>query len=79
MFEEDKISKVVCRFYDNLFTSTPHDGSQTVSKALTPCIYADKAPGPDGFSASFFQANWERVGPSVVQEIQAFFSTGELP
>lgn len=103
VFEEDKISKVVCRFYDNLFTSTPHDGSQTVSKALTPCIseemntklittpsatevkealfniHADKAPGPDGFSASFFQANWERVGPSVVQEIQAFFSTGELP
>ncbi|XP_022575814.1 uncharacterized protein LOC111215880 [Brassica napus] len=38
----------------------------------------DKAPCPDGFSASFFQANWEITGPSVIREIQQFFQTGSL-
>ena len=42
-------------------------------------IHADKPPGPDGFSASFFPSNWEIVGPSIVQEIQYFFSSGTLP
>lgn len=41
-------------------------------------IHADKAPGPDGFSASFFQANWETVGPAVVAEIKNFFSMGVI-
>ena len=42
-------------------------------------IHPDKAPGPDGFSASFFQSHWEVVGSSVVLEVQRFFSTGVLP
>ena len=28
-----------------------------------------KAPGPDGFSASFFQSNWETVSPVIINEI----------
>ncbi|XP_024009751.1 uncharacterized protein LOC112084866 [Eutrema salsugineum] len=42
-------------------------------------IHADKAPGPDGFSASFFHSNWDTVGPEIVTEIQEFFSSGVLP
>lgn len=42
-------------------------------------IHHEKAPGPDGFSASFFQSNWHTVGSSVVLEIQAFFASGNLP
>ncbi|XP_033128722.1 uncharacterized protein LOC108872195 [Brassica rapa] len=42
-------------------------------------IHPDKAPGPDGFSASFFHSNWSTVGTSLIREIQAFFRTGLLP
>lgn len=42
-------------------------------------IHPGKAPGPDGFSASFFQANWSTVGPDIVSEIQGFFSSGVWP
>lgn len=42
-------------------------------------IHADKAPGPDGFSASFFHSNWETIGHSIVTEVQSFFSCGSLP
>lgn len=30
-------------------------------------IHADKAPGPDSFSVSFFQTNWPTVGPEIVK------------
>jgi len=42
-------------------------------------IHPDKAPGPDGFSASFFHSNWSTVGPALILEIQNFFRTGYMP
>lgn len=42
-------------------------------------IHADKAPGPDGFSASFFQTNWGNISEQIILEVQNFFSTGILP
>lgn len=47
-------------------------------KVATFAIHPEKAPGPDGFSAAFFQSNWEVTGPAITQEIQQFFSTGIL-
>ncbi|XP_018487967.1 uncharacterized protein LOC108858552 [Raphanus sativus] len=101
-FEEDQIADVICKYYNNIFTSSHQESLQTVEKALQPCItseineelikepspteikettfaiHPDKAPGPDGFSASFFQANWDVVGADVIKEIQRFFTTGIL-
>lgn len=37
------------------------------------------APGPDGFSAAFYQNYWEIVGPAMVKEVQRFFETWEMP
>ena len=38
-----------------------------------------KAPGPDGFSACFFQKNWTVMGRDIVKEIQDFFISGSMP
>lgn len=42
-------------------------------------IHPDKAPGPDGFSASFFQTNWDNLGHAITSEIQEFFASGNMP
>ncbi|KAL4302951.1 hypothetical protein GQ457_10G005050 [Hibiscus cannabinus] len=39
----------------------------------------NKAPGPDGFSARFFQAAWNIVGPDFLRAVQFFFATSSLP
>lgn len=49
------------------------------TKAACFSIHPDKAPGPDGFSASFFQTNWEAVGDKIISEVQAFFISRSLP
>lgn len=41
-------------------------------------IHPDKAPGPDGFNAAFYQRNWMRVGEEVTVAIQSFFTSGRL-
>lgn len=63
------------RGMNELFIRGP---SPTEIKALL-AIHADKAPGPDGISATFFQSNWETVGPAIVLEIQQSFSSGSMP
>lgn len=39
----------------------------------------NKAPGPDGMPALFFQKFWVFVGPTVVKMVTDFFETGVLP
>ncbi|KAG7536993.1 Zinc knuckle CX2CX4HX4C [Arabidopsis suecica] len=41
-------------------------------------INANKAPGPDGFSASFYQAYWSIIGDDVSRDIQSFFLSNTL-
>ncbi|XP_056842856.1 uncharacterized protein LOC130507579 [Raphanus sativus] len=42
-------------------------------------IHADKAPGPDGFSAGFFHTHWEEISQDIVREVQGFFAGESLP
>jgi len=52
--------------------------SEEEIKSACFAIHPDKAPGPNGFSACFFQSHWETVGPNIIIEVQAFFSSGIL-
>ena len=38
----------------------------------------DKAPGPDGYTASFFQKTWHVVGNDVCAAVKSFFNSGKL-
>jgi len=40
---------------------------------------AYKAPGPDGFTAWFFQKSWEIVGQSVIEFAMDFYTSGSIP
>ncbi|KAM2092455.1 hypothetical protein TB2_030374 [Malus domestica] len=37
-----------------------------------------RAPGPDGFSGSFYQDHWEVVGGDVISTVKAFWKSGKL-
>ncbi|KAL0439842.1 UNVERIFIED_CONTAM: hypothetical protein Slati_2467200 [Sesamum latifolium] len=41
-------------------------------------IEEDKAPGPDGFSSSFYKAAWTAIGDEVTLAVQDFFASGKL-
>ncbi|XP_020254288.1 uncharacterized protein LOC109831370 [Asparagus officinalis] len=41
-------------------------------------INDNKAPGPDGFSASFYKASWAIIGEEVTMASEDFFRTGKL-
>ena len=38
-----------------------------------------KAPGPDGIHAGFFQAYWQQVGNSVINEVFKVFHSSTMP
>jgi len=40
---------------------------------------ANKAPGPDGLTAGFFQFHWETLGPSVTGAVLNFLNGGSMP
>ena len=47
-------------------------------KAIVFQMKPDNAPGPNEYSASFFQKSWHIVGQDVVQVISFFFYSGRL-
>ncbi|KAG7549361.1 Reverse transcriptase domain [Arabidopsis thaliana x Arabidopsis arenosa] len=61
--------------------------NQQLTKAVTEqeiynavfSINGESAPGPDGFTALFFQKYWSVVKLQIIEEIQGFFNSGVLP
>ena len=41
-------------------------------------LHPNKAPGPDGFNAYFFQKSWHIIGTDFISAIKDFFSNGLL-
>ncbi|CAA7012943.1 unnamed protein product [Microthlaspi erraticum] len=73
---EAAIEPVISDEMNQLLISDPSE--QEIKEAMF-SIHPDKAPGPDGFSASFFQTNWSVVGPDIITEVQTFFTSGIMP
>jgi hypothetical protein len=52
--------------------------AEEVEKALF-MMGANKAPGPDGFTAGFYQHHWELLGPSITRGVLNFLNGGVMP
>lgn len=72
---EDAISPRISPEMNATLTSIPDD--LEIKRAVF-AIHRDKAPGPDGFSASFYQGFWDIIGEEVCREVRDFFISGQL-
>ncbi|KAI9197909.1 hypothetical protein LWI28_006523 [Acer negundo] len=72
---DDVIPSLVTATENAFLTSVPSaDDIHNVVFAMD----AASAPGPDGFSGSFYQRYWDVVGNDVVLAVQDFFITGVI-
>ncbi|XP_056845199.1 uncharacterized protein LOC130496777 [Raphanus sativus] len=76
MIVNQALCPIISEAENELLLSVP---SATEIKEAAWSINAEKAPGPDGFSAGFFHTHWNRIGTAVVREVQEFFSGAPLP
>ncbi|XP_042023118.1 uncharacterized protein LOC121770454 [Salvia splendens] len=77
--DEDEIRKSAVELFQGLLApDNPVPDLDEVKRALFE-ISGDSAPGPDGFSATFYQACWPIVGRDVVEAIAQFFNGAYLP
>lgn len=60
----------------NIYTSLNHSFSkEEVQKALFD-LHPSKAPGPDGFTAFFYQDAWDTVGDVVTKAVLGVLNEG---
>ncbi|CAA7020230.1 unnamed protein product [Microthlaspi erraticum] len=63
----------------SVYKSLIAEPSPSEIKAALFSINPDKAPGPDGFSAGFFQTNWSVMGPKITEEVKEIFEASIIP
>ncbi|WZZ38588.1 hypothetical protein YC2023_034847 [Brassica napus] len=69
------LTKKVTPEMNTLLTNIPSDSE--IREAVN-SINGGKAPGPDGFSATFYQSYWHIVGPDVIRDVRSFFISSYL-
>lgn len=60
---------------NSMLTAIPSDSE--IKEAMK-SINGGKAPGPDGFSATFYQSYWHIVGRDVTKDVREFFTSNRL-
>ena len=55
------------------------DVTEQEIKAATFNLGKLKAPGLDGFSGTFYQANWDTVKEDIIQMTKNFIATATMP
>lgn len=66
------------RLTTSQMTSMARDVTVTEITEAFKSLNPNKAPGPDGFSASYFHSAWDIVGSEVTLAMKSFFDSGEL-
>jgi hypothetical protein len=51
---------------------------EEVKQAVWDCD-GSKAPGPDGFTFSFYKKTWNLISSDIFVMVKEFFKTGKLP
>lgn len=69
------VSNTVPLNMENFLTGIPTDEE---IREVVWGIKGDKSPGPDGFSAFFFQNGWSIVGAKLGEAVKSFFRDGRL-
>ena len=69
---DEVIDKMITPEMNRCLTSIP---SEMEIREAAFSINGGKAPGPDGFSAKFYQAYWHIIGADVSRDIRLFFET----
>ncbi|KAL4304364.1 hypothetical protein GQ457_10G028210 [Hibiscus cannabinus] len=80
VFSDDLLREILgiefsIEFQNSLVAPITH---QEIKKVLF-SMNGNKAPGPDGYSAKFFQAAWGIVGGDFLRAVQYFFISCSLP
>ncbi|GJX76532.1 RNA-directed DNA polymerase, eukaryota [Tanacetum coccineum] len=52
--------------------------NEEIKRAVWDCG-GDRAPGPDGFTFTFFKTFWDTIQPDVVRFVREFFQSGYFP
>jgi hypothetical protein len=66
--------KVTGRMNHQLLAEFTVEGIEAAMHQMPPM----KAPGPNGFSACFYQANWGTISTEVCNDVLHFLNTGEM-
>ncbi|XP_024014707.1 uncharacterized protein LOC112088547 [Eutrema salsugineum] len=79
---QNAIDEVLVNFESRVTRDMNNDLTREVSleeirKAVF-SIEAQKTPGPDGFSGSFYQSFWNEISPALLMEVKAFFEEGRM-
>ncbi|GKD95947.1 RNA-directed DNA polymerase, eukaryota, reverse transcriptase zinc-binding domain protein [Tanacetum coccineum] len=82
----NKVTNEVPNFEGVFGTKLNHEDAMEMIKGVTDSeiknalfdIVDNKAPGPDGYTSTFFKKAWKIVGKDVCLAIKEFFTTGKL-
>lgn len=72
---QDLLSTKVTPEMNEMLTTIPSD-SEIREGVMS--INGNKAPGPDGFSATFYQSYWHIMGKDVIRDVKNFFVSSYL-
>lgn len=61
----------------NMRLTRPYTASE-VERALQ-LMRPNKAPGPDGFTAGFYQLHWDLLGNDIISAVLDFLNGGVMP